>query len=189
MSQTETLDDLFEQIIQTERRAQERKNFLQDIRNKLQLEQKGLTEKYEEGRSLQGQIDELVQKLIEEETKLKWFSNKEKILEEQLHKLAKEKECIQQQLHNEEDKAVRDTMNICNDLSEFIANYGLISNGSHYREELARKHLDELKKQEDTLSNEALSELNSEREATRTAERQRDAVADIQSDKQFIRQV
>ncbi|KAK3590184.1 hypothetical protein CHS0354_041240 [Potamilus streckersoni] len=219
MSQTETLDDLFEQIIQTERRAQERKNFLQEIRYKLQVEQKGLTEKYEEGRTLREQIDELVQKLIEEETKLKWFAKKEKILEEQRHELAKEIEFLQEQLHNEEEKAMREMTSICNDLSEFIADYGLISNGSHFREELARKHLDELKKQEDTLSNdvqkyitcqthadklreeklalteklhtlkdevnEGLSELEREREATRTAEKQRDTVADIQSDKQF----
>ncbi|XP_071171414.1 coiled-coil domain-containing protein 172-like isoform X1 [Mytilus edulis] len=146
-----SLDDLFEQIIHTERKAQERRSFLNEIKCNVQKFKEKTQEAEREGVCLHGQLATKVQQMNEDEITCKMLQNKQKTLNEQLDILKHEFEVLRNETVEVLSKKNNDTDMFCSEVEEFAIDYSLISNGQSIREREARQEIANLKEKHNCL--------------------------------------
>ncbi|XP_073238749.1 uncharacterized protein [Porites lutea] len=91
------LNDLFEQIIQSEERIRERFTKLREVNNEIQVYQAKYQDFTDELKSLQGLLVLKSQRLAEEELNLKWFKISETVLTQKKKELLEREDILIQQ--------------------------------------------------------------------------------------------
>ncbi|XP_052705767.1 polyamine-modulated factor 1-binding protein 1-like isoform X1 [Crassostrea angulata] len=148
------LDDLFNQIIHSELHAQQKKKYLHDLKCRIQstlARGDGLQKKYNE---LKKELTFKTNLLIQEEVNLNTEENKEKILQEKVSALEKEKDDISKYVTDMQNQGEKDRELFCQVVRTFIQNYGLQSDGHDRRKEEQKQALMEARLTEDDLKTE-----------------------------------
>lgn len=148
------LDDLFNQIIHSELHAQQKKKYLHDLKCRIQstlARGDGLQKKYNE---LKRELMFKTNLLIQEEVNLNTEENKEKILQEKVLALEKEKDDISKYVADMQNQGEKARELFCQVVRTFIQNYGLQSDGHDRRKEEQKQALMEARLTEDDLKTE-----------------------------------
>ncbi|XP_050398814.1 coiled-coil domain-containing protein 172 isoform X2 [Patella vulgata] len=149
---TSTLDELFDQIIHSERRAQERKNRLLEVKRKIQKCQEKLLATKEERESQRGRQVLKVQQLNEEELRLKWLTSQEIILTEQKQIVLEEKMDLEKKM----ETAIEHSDEILNEfgknVNEFMKDFDLTDKDTSIRDVTLKDELEGLLVKETELS-------------------------------------
>lgn len=146
-----TFDGLFEQIIHSEKAAQDRKNLLLELRCKVHIGQEKVKALQQECHDLHKKLKIKLHELSDKELTQKWltsqvsiFQDQKACLENQMLDLQNTEKSLQEKLHEEMVK-------LCSEMSEFASNFGL-GNVSHIqREEAYSKQLMELLQDQERL--------------------------------------
>ncbi|ESO91089.1 hypothetical protein LOTGIDRAFT_233566 [Lottia gigantea] len=149
---TSTLNDLFDQIIHSERLAQERKSHLFEVKAKIQSCQEKLLTTKEEWESQRGRQVLKIKQLNEEELKLKWLTNRELILLEQKNSTIEERKEIDKQMEDVLKTYDENLQCFMNDISQTMVQYDLTGHGIENRELELQDELNQLDKQQQKLS-------------------------------------
>ncbi|XP_035675225.1 coiled-coil domain-containing protein 172-like isoform X1 [Branchiostoma floridae] len=187
-----SLNVLFEQILHSEQRAQERRNLLNEVKTEIAKCQQKILETRDEQNSLQGKLVVKLQQLAEEELQLKWLETREAILIEQKQKLLKEKEGHEKQLEEVRKEVVKEREKFLSELKEFGLAYDLGGDGHVKRQESAKKEQQKLKIDEQQLENELSSYTEHKREleeAEREKKRAEEEVASLRQKHSRLAQV
>ncbi|KAK6185867.1 hypothetical protein SNE40_008010 [Patella caerulea] len=149
---TSTLNELFDQIIHSERRAQERKNRLLEVKRKIQKCQEKLLATKEERESQRGRQVLKVQQLNEEELRLKWLTSQEIILTEQKQVVLKEKIDMEEKM----ETAIKHSDEFLNefgkDVNDFMRDYDLLDKNTSIHDVTLKDELEVLLAKERELS-------------------------------------
>ncbi|KAL5021492.1 hypothetical protein ScPMuIL_000647 [Solemya velum] len=148
---TTNLEDLFEQIIHSERRAQERRNLLHEIRTQANDFESELCDLENEALSLRGEVVLKVQHLNEEEMRVKWLTSKQKIVEDQRRELMRRRTDLKQQLSQLKCEREGECATFCEEVRKFSENYSLTGNGRCRRESQASQAMLEKRQEEKNL--------------------------------------
>ncbi|CAH1257933.1 CCDC172 [Branchiostoma lanceolatum] len=187
-----SLNVLFEQILHSEQRAQERRNLLNDVKSEIAKCQQKVLETRDEQNSLQGKLVVKLQQLAEEELQLKWLETREAILMEQKQKLMKEKEGHEKLLQEVRKEEAEERETFLSELKEFGVAYDLSGDGHVNREESAKKEQQTLKMKELQLENELSSYTEHKRkieEVEREKKRAEEEVASLRQKHNRLAQV
>ncbi|XP_046572559.1 golgin IMH1-like [Haliotis rubra] len=141
---TTTLHDLFDQIIHSERKAQEKKNYLQEVKSKLSSLETELEESEDEHKRLKGRLLLKVQHWKQEELKLSFLTSRQAILLEQRQALEVESDHVKSQLKELQTELLNTMSEFSTEVSLFGEDYDLLSSGSARREKEAREQADQL---------------------------------------------
>ncbi|XP_071090982.1 coiled-coil domain-containing protein 172-like [Haliotis cracherodii] len=141
---TATLHDLFDQIIHSERKAREKKNYLQEVKSKLSSLEEGLEESKDEHMRLKGQLLLKVQHWKQEELKRSFLTSRQAILLEQRQALEAESDHVRAQLKELQTELLNAMSEFSTEASLFSEDYDLLSSGSARREKEARARAEQL---------------------------------------------
>ncbi|XP_067657411.1 coiled-coil domain-containing protein 172-like [Haliotis asinina] len=141
---TTTLHDLFDKIIHSERKAQEKKNYLQEVKSKLSSLETELEESEDEHKRLKGQLLLKVQHWKQEELKLSFLTSRQAILLEQRQALDAESDHVKSQLKELQTELLNAMSEFSKEVSLFSEDYDLLSSGLARREKEAREQANQL---------------------------------------------
>ncbi|XP_046379083.2 girdin-like [Haliotis rufescens] len=141
---TATLHDLFDQIIHSERKAREKKNYLQEVKLKLSSLEEELEESKDEHKRLKGQLLLKVQHWKQEELKRSFLTSRQAILLEQRQALEAESDHVRAQLKELQTELLNAMSGFSTEASLFSEDYDLLSSGSARREKEARERAEQL---------------------------------------------
>ncbi|XP_033756524.1 protein Hook homolog 3-like [Pecten maximus] len=146
-----SLNDLFEQIINSERRTHERKSYLQEVKNKIRQKDADIIQLKQEKEVLRKELDVKVAELNKVEVYLTLINNKKEILLNQKSQFQKERQGLENQLEHLEEELFSLNEKFCSDVETFVTEFGLLGNGADQRREEALRQLAELSEEKSKL--------------------------------------
>ncbi|XP_071481801.1 coiled-coil domain-containing protein 172-like [Diadema antillarum] len=167
-----SLNELFVQILQSEQRARERKNLLNDIKSKISATSHLLHTTQAKVVALRSDVSARTEELSAEELECRWVHNKESILTEQLADLTGQKQALVKQMENLQTLQSKELEMFSANVSRFVEDYGLASKGHELRLCAVREKVAVLKTRQ--------AELMAELEVSR---KQKDMLTSIDQEK------
>ncbi|XP_060073005.1 coiled-coil domain-containing protein 172-like [Ylistrum balloti] len=146
-----SLNDLFSQIIDSERRAQERKSYLQEVKSKIRQKEADIIKLKQEKDELQEELKVKVTDLNHEEINLMMINNKKEVLMSQKSQFQRERKELESQLEHLEEEQLNLNETFCQDVEKFVTEFGLLGNGANLRREEALRKVAELSGEKDKL--------------------------------------
>ncbi|OWF40189.1 coiled-coil domain-containing protein 172-like isoform X2 [Mizuhopecten yessoensis] len=146
-----SLNDLFAQIIDSERRAQERKNHLQEVKSQIRQKEADIIHLKHEREALLKEQEIKVAHLNQEEVNLMLINNKKEILMNQRSQFQKERKDQESQLECLEEELFTLNERFCSNVETFVTEFGLLGNGGDIRREEALQQLADLAKEKNKL--------------------------------------
>lgn len=160
------LNDLFEQIIQSEERIRERFSKLRAVNSEIQ----GTVVKYQdftdELKSLKGLLVLKNQRLAEEELNLKWFTIQEDVLNKERKELSGRTEHLSQNKDKKEDAIENENEEFTADVVKFTAQFDFCERGNEKRMTEATKQIEALRRKEDRLKQDMASVKQTQEQIT-----------------------
>ncbi|XP_041371241.1 coiled-coil domain-containing protein 172-like [Gigantopelta aegis] len=148
---SDTLNDLFDQIIYSEQQAQKRNLYLQEVKAKISACQKDLEDNEDEREALRGQLVLKVQHLNDEELQNKWLQSRRMILAEKRDHLQNEIAEMKKELEEVKKSSINETRQFCDDVKQFSQQYDLLSTGRLTREKEVCDRILQCKEKEQQL--------------------------------------
>ncbi|XP_069139525.1 coiled-coil domain-containing protein 172-like isoform X3 [Argopecten irradians] len=149
-----SLTDLFAQIIDSERRAHERKTYLQEVRNKVRQKEADILQLKQEKEVLRKELEVKIAELNKVDVNLILVNNRKEILTNQKSQLQKERQDFEDQLENLEEELFHVNERFCSDVETFVTEYGLLGNGADIRRDEALRQIEGLSAEKNQLHQE-----------------------------------
>ncbi|CAH1783857.1 unnamed protein product [Owenia fusiformis] len=157
---SDNLDTLFEQILHSEQRAQAKKTFLNEIKQKILKYQDQIEGTIDEKTSLKGHISVKLQQLKQSEVQLHCVETRQKILHQQLQKLKDQLHHAQTELQNKVSDVDAELDAFCTSADIFTQDFDLMGEGRKSREKEGKQLLEQLQGEQTALETELSSFLS-----------------------------
>ncbi|XP_077992960.1 coiled-coil domain-containing protein 172-like [Glandiceps talaboti] len=164
-----SLDELFVQILQSEQKAQARRNYLIKNKTETNVVHELVIDTNKEVKALREQLLLKYQTLGDEELKLKWLKSKEGILQEQVQELVASQTLYTSNLEETQTTALKRRENFVFKIQKFNKRYDLCESGQKLRQDEAKTKLTKLMQEEEILEKE-LTTFKSHREQVQCLE-------------------